>query len=142
MIEFFPKMLVHFCPLFVLIAQIWSLFAENPTSNPCSLLPRVTPRALSGICTYTTRPPPPSNPPQNTPFQKPPPRSPLLEKVAHPPRPRPPACPPRLPAAFRPSASCSALGNALQVVLVHLQSARSRAAAVQHIICCGAQAAE
>ena len=57
-LNFFPPILVHFCPLFLRIghtlshfAQMGFHFAQNTTPNPCSLLCLC--RSLSGICTYT-----------------------------------------------------------------------------------------
>ena len=67
MIEFFSPNLEHFsslptfhtnCPHVSHFAQMGSHFAQNTTTNPCSLLSRHKP--LSGICTYTKHP-------QNTP---------------------------------------------------------------------------
>ena len=64
MIEFFPPILEHFCEILSIFrtncsdgshfAQMGSVFAQNTTPNPCSLLSRHTP--LSGISTYTKHP--------------------------------------------------------------------------------------
>ena len=69
-LNFFPPILVHFCPLFLRIghtlshfAQMGFHFAQNTTPNPCSLLCRHIP--FSRICMYTIHPQTPS---QNTPF--------------------------------------------------------------------------
>ena len=58
MIEFFFPILVHFCPLFVQIAQMESHFAQNTTSNPCSLLSRHTPFLGYVRAQNTTKPTP------------------------------------------------------------------------------------
>ena len=59
---FFPS-LEHFCPTFrtncphrSLFFQMGSHYAQNTTTNPCSLLSRHKP--LSGICMYTRHPQP------------------------------------------------------------------------------------
>ena len=51
------------CPDGSYFAQMGSHFAENTTTNPCSLLSSHKP--LQGICTYAKTP---LTPPQNTPF--------------------------------------------------------------------------
>ena len=109
---FFPILVTveNFYPFFILFVQMGSLFvqmgslfAKNLTRNPCILLCLHTP--LSAILRAY-----PPTPPNNTSFQKP----------ASPP------CPPASPCS-RSQASCLALENVVQVVPVHLQSARARA---------------
>ena len=57
MIEFFPQILEHFCPLFVQLPR-WGLILLRMTPvkypNPCSLLSRHT--ILSRKCGYTKHP--------------------------------------------------------------------------------------